>query len=232
MTTTACSWTDEDVLAFVADEMEDDRAAAMAEHLGECAGCLDSAVDFVTLGRALGDCCEEGAVRWHRFPVALGRLYVAATDRGLARLTWLRESDEAFVDELRSRFPESPVVRDPEALAGVERQLREYFAGRRTRFDLAVDLSALGDFDRAVLEAARRLGHGQVASYGQLARRIGRPRAARAVGNALGRNPVAIVVPCHRVIRSDGSLGGYGGGIGVKEELLRLEGREDLLRAS
>ena len=82
-----------------------------------------------------------------------------------------------------------------------------------------------------MLRAARRLPHGEVASYGGLARAIGRPRAARAVGNALGRNPVAIVVPCHRVIRSDGSLGGYGGGIERKVELLRLEGRDDLLRA-
>ena len=228
---TECRCTDEEVFAFAADELDGAAAAAVAEHLGECEPCRERAVDYRALRETLDACCGSGAVRWHRFEVPFGTLRVAAGDEGLVRLSWQEESDEAFADELCRRFPGRPVVRDRDALAETERQLREYFAGDRTSFDLPVDLSALTDFERRVLRAARRLRHGEVASYGGLAREIGRPRAARAVGNALGRNPVAIVVPCHRVIRSDGSLGGYGGGIERKVELLRLEGREDLLRA-
>lgn len=173
----------------------------------------------------------DGAVRWYRFPTPFGSMYVAATEKGLARVSWEQRDEDAFVAEMEGRYPDRPVVRDPEALAPAERELREYFAGERERFDLRVDLDALSPFEQRVLRAARRLGHGQVVPYAELARRVGRPRAYRAVGNALGKNPVAIVVPCHRVIRSDGSLGGYGGGPEYKGYLLRLEGREDLLRA-
>ena len=229
--TTECRCTDEELFAFAAGELEGAAATAVAEHLGGCEPCRERAVDYRALGATLDACCGSGAVRWHRFGVPFGTLRVAASDEGLVRLSWEAESDEAFAEELCRRFPHRPVVRDRRALAEAEGQLREYFAGERTTFDLPVDLSALTDFDRRVLRAARRLAHGEVASYGGLAREIGRPRAARAVGNALGRNPVAIVVPCHRVIRSDGSLGGYGGGIERKVELLRLEGRDDLLRA-
>lgn len=226
-----CWCTDEDVLAFVAGDLEGARATRVAKHLGECEPCREAAVDYRALGPILTECCGADAVRWHRFSVGFGTIGLAATGEGLVRLTWQPESDGAFAAELGRRFPGRPVVRDRAALAEAERQLREYFAGERTDFDLPVDLSALTDFDARVLRAARSIGHGEVASYGGLARRIGRPRAARAVGNALGRNPVAIVVPCHRVIRSDGSLGGYGGGLERKRELLRLEGRDDLLRA-
>lgn len=227
-----CGCTEEDVLAFVAGDLEEEAATVVAEHLGTCGGCRDAAAEYRALEAALSECRGSGAVRWDRLEVGSRTFHVAATDAGIARISWHQESDDAFVREMGERFPGRPVVRDPEAVSEVRRQLREYFRGERTRFDLAVDLSELGDFHRRVLQVALRLGHGQVVSYGELARRMGRPRAARAVGNALGRNPVAIVVPCHRVIRSDGGLGGYGGGIEYKEELLRLEGREDLLRAS
>ena len=103
-------------------------------------------------------------------------------------------------------------------------QLREYFAGRRRRFDTTVDLAGQTPFQRQVLEAAARVPAGSVASYGDIARAIGRPTATRAVGAALGQNPVPIIVPCHRIIGSDGGLHGYGGGLDVKEKLLRLEG--------
>lgn len=228
---TTCRCTEEEILAFAAGELEGDAATTVAEHLGGCEPCRERAVDYRALRETLDECCGAGAVRWHRFRVPFGTIRVAASDEGLVRLSWREVSDEDFAAELCRRFPDRPVVRDRGALAEAERQLREYFAGDRTAFDVPVDLSALTDFDRRVLRAARGLAHGEVTSYGGLARQIGRPRAARAVGNALGRNPVAIVVPCHRVIRSDGSLGGYGGGIERKVDLLRLEGREDLLRA-
>jgi methylated-DNA-[protein]-cysteine S-methyltransferase len=118
-------------------------------------------------------------------------------------------------------------VCDPLGLVEVERELQEYLAGARSEFSASVDLSGSRPFDRRVLEAARLIPFGEVIPYAELARRIAMPGAARAVGNALGRNPVAIVVPCHRVVRTDGSLGGYGGGLEYKERLLRLESERE-----
>ena len=110
------------------------------------------------------------------------------------------------------------------ALDRARRELERYFKGRDLAFDLEVDLSALSGFDRKVLEVTARIPAGKVATYAQVAAKAGNPRASRAAGNALHKNPVAIIVPCHRVLRSDGSLGGYGGGLPVKEWLLRHEG--------
>ncbi|MEE8595900.1 MAG: methylated-DNA--[protein]-cysteine S-methyltransferase, partial [Gemmatimonadota bacterium] len=131
------------------------------------------------------------------------------------------------------QHPGRPLIRDPEALADVEREVTEYFRGERTEFDMDVDLGVLGEFERGVLEElTEAIRFGQVIPYSELAKRIGKPKAARAVGTAVGANPVPIVVPCHRVVRLDGSLGGYGGGIEYKERLLEIEGREDLLKVS
>lgn len=173
----------------------------------------------------------DGAVRWHRFESPFGDTLVASTDRGVARVTWEEQDEKAFVEELEERFPDSPVAHDPDGLQALENQLSEYFRGERRAFDLPVDLESASDFDRRVLRAASELDFGEVVPYGELARRIGRPRAARAVGGALGRNPVPVVVPCHRVVRDDGGLGGYGSGTEYKARLLRIEGRQDLLGA-
>ncbi len=106
----------------------------------------------------------------------------------------------------------------------IVREIQEYFRGtRRELSDIPVDLSEATDFERRVYEATRCIPFGKVATYGQIAKAIGRPRAQRAVGNALGKNPIGIVIPCHRVVASD-SLGGYTGGLNHKKELLRLEG--------
>lgn len=231
MTREPCSVSEERVLAYVAGELEGDAELAMVAHLGECRACCEEAAEFAALRGAISACCAEDVVRWHHFKTPFGTMYVAATDDGLARVSWQQRGPDAFVRELARRFPGHLVVHDPDALAEAERQLREYFAGERSSFDLPVDLSALSEFDRRVLEAARRIRFGEVVPYAELAKRIARPKAVRAVGNALGRNPVAIVVPCHRVIRSDGSLGGYGGGVEYKKRLLAIEGRRDLLRA-
>jgi O-6-methylguanine DNA methyltransferase len=232
MSTDVCTYTEDEVLAYVAREMEPEAEAAMAEHLGECEACCDQAVEFRQLEQVLPTCCKKETIRWHGFETPFGRTYVAASDAGLVRVSWQQPDDDAFVGEQETRFPGHPVVYDPEALAEAEHQLGEYFGGERSAFDLPVDLSALSKFERSVLEGASRLPFGTVVPYSELARRIGRPKAARAVGNALGHNPVAIVVPCHRVVRRDGGLGGYGGGVEYKEALLTIEGREDLLRAS
>lgn len=172
------------------------------------------------------------------YPAPWGDIHVAASAGGIVALE-LRSSTEAFVEDVVERTG-GAVVPDQEGvpaswratLARARTELDEYFAGERTSFDLAVDLRGVSDWDRRVLEGAARLAYGEVTSYGRLARRIGQPRAARAVGGALGRNPIPIVIPCHRILAWDGTLGGYGGGghgsraamLDVKRTLLALEG--------
>lgn len=231
MSDSVCTYREEDVLAFVAGEMEPPVALELAEHLGECGPCRDQAAEFRALELCVPDCCRESAIRWHRFRSPFGPMRIAASGCGLVELSWRARGDDAFVDLLEERFPGRPVVRDGDRLVEAEQELLEYFEGERRSFDLPVDLSELTGFQRQVLDAARELPFGTVVPYSELARRIGKPRAARAVGNALGRNPVAIIVPCHRIVRTDGSLGGYTGGVEYKERLLEIEGREDLLRA-
>jgi methylated-DNA-[protein]-cysteine S-methyltransferase len=153
----------------------------------------------------------------------VGDLLVAVTPRGLARVAFQDEDREDVLRELAARL--SPRILESAAASDeARRELDEYFAGRRTRFDLAVDRRLIGDFAKKVLGATARVPFGRTTTYGEVAARIGSPRAARAVGNALGSNPIPIVIPCHRVLRSGGALGGYGGGVGRKERLLRLEG--------
>jgi methylated-DNA-[protein]-cysteine S-methyltransferase len=150
----------------------------------------------------------------------VGDLLVAVTERGLCRVAF--RPDEAL-DELTGDFGPR-VLRLPRRLDSVRRQLDEYFGGRRREFELETDLSPVPVFQQHVLSELARVPFGEVITYGRLAAKIGKPRAARAVGGALNRNPVPIVLPCHRVIGSTGSLVGYGGGLERKEALLRLEG--------
>ena len=151
--------------------------------------------------------------RWDVVETPIGPLTLEAGPRGLAAL----------------HFPESaptldPALRDPEALAEAARQLREHFAGERDAFDLELDLEGT-PLQRAVWERLRRIPYGETITYAGLAGELGRPLAARAVGAAVGRTPVPIIVPCHRVVGSDGSLTGYGGGLERKRTLLALEQR-------
>lgn len=162
-------------------------------------------------------------IRWDSFETAFGRVYAAVSEQGLCQLTRNVAGDDAFEDELALTYRGRRVRHDPKALAEVRSQVRDYFAGRRRSFDLALDLSGLSEFERAVLRATRRVPFGGTASYSELARRLKRPRAARAVGNALRRNPVPIVVPCHRIVRADGSPGGYGGPQGTAEKIRLLD---------
>ena len=150
----------------------------------------------------------------------VGDLLVAVTPQGLVRLAF---DPTHVLDDLAERI--SPrVVEAPARLDRVRRELDEYFAGRRRAFDFAVDWSLTGGFRRRVLEATARIPSGHVTTYGALAHKVGRPRAARAVGGAMNRNPIPIVLPCHRVVGSSGSLTGYAGGLHVKRALLELEG--------
>ncbi len=150
----------------------------------------------------------------------VGDLLVAVTDRGLCRIDY--RPDEAL-EGVAADFG-ARVLRIPRRLDRVRRELDQYFAGRRRAFDLELDLTPVGPFQRDALVELARVPFGEVITYGALAARIGHPRAARAVGGAMNRNPIPIVLPCHRVVGSNGSLVGYGGGLERKEQLLRLEG--------
>ena len=155
-------------------------------------------------------------------PSPIGRVLVAASATGLVRVSF-RRPEAAFVAELRERLGVEPVRSAPRT-ADIVHQLRAYFAGTRHRFDLRLDLAHVTPFQRRVLLAAASVPSGQVVSYGEIARRIGQPAGSRAVGQALRRNPIPIVIPCHRVVAAGGRLGGYTGGLGIKRKLLRLEG--------
>jgi len=154
----------------------------------------------------------------------LGPLLAATTERGLVRLSYLgfRDEDETLqklADDVSPRVLEAPARLDP-----VRRELDEYFEGKRSEFDVAIDWSPMKDFQRRILEATAAIPFGGHASYGEVAERAGNPRAFRAAGTALGRNPIPIIIPCHRVWAAGGKLGGYTGGLERKRTLLELEG--------
>jgi len=163
-------------------------------------------------------------VRYAVLDTPVGRVVAAITPRGLVRLAYEDWNDgvdrivSSLAGSLSPRILEQPAALDP-----VARELDEYFAGRRTSFDLDLDWSLCTPFARRVLGATKRIPYGQVATYGEVAEGAGSPGGSRAAGNALGSNPMPIVVPCHRVVRTGGALGGYTGGVERKELLLRLE---------
>jgi methylated-DNA-[protein]-cysteine S-methyltransferase len=170
---------------------------------------------------------EEGLldVAYTSVDSPLGPLMVAATRDGLVRVSYTEfRGEEATLEELARRV--SPrVLEAPARLDPVRRELDEYFEGRREHFDVPIDWSHLAGFTREVLRATAKIGFGEVSTYAGVAAAAGSPRAVRAAGNALGANPMPVVVPCHRVLRTGGTLGGYTGGLEKKEFLLRLEGR-------
>lgn len=161
-------------------------------------------------------------IRYAPIDSPFGTLHGAITGRGLVRLAFPEESVEAFLERL-SRKVSPRIVASPRALAPVRRQLDEYFAGRRRNFDLDLDWSLITAFAQRVLKMTAAIPYGGHLSYAEVAAEAGSPRGARAAGNALGSNPIAIVIPCHRVLHSGGGIGGYGGGLERKRFLLELE---------
>lgn len=153
----------------------------------------------------------------------VGRLLLAGTTAGLLRVAYDRQGHEAVLVSLATLV--SPrVLEAPGRLDGAARQLDEYFSGRRSTFELPLDLRLAQGFRHDVLTQLRGIAYGSTVSYASVARAAGNPRAARAVGSACRTNPVPVVVPCHRVLRSDGTVGEYVGGTAAKSALLRLEG--------
>jgi methylated-DNA-[protein]-cysteine S-methyltransferase len=172
------------------------RAAAAEE------GLLDVAYDFVDS--------------------PIGSLLVATSPRGLCRISYDADPEQE-VERLARAFG-LRVLRSPKPIDAARRELDEYFEGTRREFDLPLDVALLADFNRRVLRELARVPYGEVVTYGELAARTARPRAARAVGMVMNRNPLPIVLPCHRVLGANGKLTGYAGGLERKETLLRLEG--------
>jgi len=156
-------------------------------------------------------------VRYDVTESPVGELFLASTDRGLCRISYHVEGQ----DEELARLFGVRVLRVP--LDEVRRELDEYFKGARREFDLPLDLR-VAPFHEAVLHELARVPYGRTETYGALAAKVGRPKAARAVGTVMNRNPIPIVLPCHRVVGANGSLTGYAGGLHVKRALLELEG--------
>jgi methylated-DNA-[protein]-cysteine S-methyltransferase len=152
----------------------------------------------------------------------VGRLLLAATDRGLLRVGYEIEDHDRILDRI-ARVISPRILRDPRRLERATHQLDEYFRGVRRSFDLPLDLSLSAGFRQTVQRYLPHISYGSTETYGDVAREVGNPRAVRAVGTACATNPLPVVVPCHRVIRSDGTLGGYAGGAEAKSVLLRLE---------
>ena len=162
---------------------------------------------------------REGLVDVHYDIVGspVGDLFIASTPRGLCRISYTVEGQ----DEALARLFGTRVLRAP--IDEVRRELDAYFEGRRREFDLRLDLR-VAPFHEAVLHELARVPYGQVDTYGHLAAKVGRPTAARAVGTVMNRNPIPIVLPCHRIVGANGSLTGYAGGLDIKRALLELEG--------
>jgi methylated-DNA-[protein]-cysteine S-methyltransferase len=154
----------------------------------------------------------------------IGPLLVAASSNGVLRISFERGRNPGATLEQIARVAGPRVLRAPQAIDTARHELDEYFEGRRRAFDVSLDLRGMTAFTAGVLAELADVPYGQTATYSELARRVGKPRAARAVGTVMHNNPLPIVLPCHRIVGVDGSLTGYGGGLDAKEHLLRLEG--------
>jgi methylated-DNA-[protein]-cysteine S-methyltransferase len=153
----------------------------------------------------------------------LGPLLLASTDQGLVRVAYLDFADRDEVLQSLANRVSPRMLEAPGRLDAPRRELDDYFDGRRREFDLPLDRRLMGDFMRRVLSATATIPFGSVSTYGAVAREAGSPRGSRAAGNALGSNPMPIVIPCHRVLHADGGIGGYTGGLERKRMLLELE---------
>jgi epoxyqueuosine reductase len=156
-----------------------------------------------------------------QFPV-LGRVYVAATEKGVCALSFPTHSVESFFQKILTHFQPNFFTQNPDPFEDLYRQLDQYLTGRNVAFDVSLDLRGT-PFQLQVWETLTKIPYGETRSYGEIARTIGRPKACRAVGLANHKNPVPIVVPCHRVIGARGDLVGFGGGLPLKKRLLALE---------
>jgi methylated-DNA-[protein]-cysteine S-methyltransferase len=151
----------------------------------------------------------------------IGRILVTRTDKGLSNLLFHQPTWGRFFEELKKK--DVVLVKSEAKFSGLKKQLNQYLSGKKIRFSEKLDLSSGTPFQQKVWKKMLKVPFGKTVSYKKLASMIGSPKKARAVGNACATNPVSLIVPCHRIIKSDGGLGGYGGGIELKKRLLKLE---------
>jgi methylated-DNA-[protein]-cysteine S-methyltransferase len=163
------------------------------------------------------------AAQYRTFETSVGVMGIVGGPRGLRSVYLPEKSKEAVVRRIRARHPDA--TPSPRLLPDLVRDLQRYFDGEEVQFRTPIDWTWHGEFDVAIWRTCAKIGYGETCSYGELAERVGRPGAARAVGTAMSHNPNPIVVPCHRVLRSDGALGGYSGpgGVSFKQRLLEME---------
>lgn len=222
---------------LVLGDLSDNDKAWVVDHTRSCTYCANMLGGYRQLDRALDRLSDdlEGLVPpAPRLPAGrrasfgavdspIGTLMIAVSEQGVCEIAFgERETEEQFLSNLRSRGFRP--VSDPDAIQTISTQLAQYFRGERNQFEVPFDVSGVSPFTKAVLEATAEVPFGSLTSYRGIARRIDRPKATRAVGNALGRNPIPVLIPCHRIVRSDSSLGGYTGGLAIKKRLLALEG--------
>lgn len=162
-------------------------------------------------------------VVYARLESPIGMIWVASTETGVCKISLGAERSGAFLSWLSKHVPGGEPYEDPELMALATSQLEEYVSGARRSFDLPLDVRGTA-FQRAVWSQVIRIPYGATSTYGDIAQLVGKPKASRAVGRAVGANPLPLVIPCHRVIGSGGALVGFGSGLDVKETLLRLEG--------
>lgn len=168
-----------------------------------------------------------GKISYTLHPSPIGKLYLAATPKGLCALSFDRAEDlGAFLADCERKYGVLPVHQENPILTTAKKELDDYFAGRLRSFSVWIDLHEGSPFDRTVWQALLTIPYGETRSYKWLAGAVGKPKAARAVGSANGRNHIAIIIPCHRVIAAGGGLGGYSGGLDIKRTLLGVEGFE------
>jgi len=169
----------------------------------------------------------DAAMRYHLFDTGLGAVGVAWSERGLTRVQLPESSRSATERRLRGRSASAGAAEPPAPIRRAIAAIESYLGGERVDFSpIALDLDGVSDFHRQIYDAARRIGWGETSTYGALGRLAGFPDAARAVGQAMGRNPIPIIIPCHRVLASGGKVGGFSafGGADTKQRLLALEG--------
>ena len=211
--------------------------AFLDDHIADCSYCRKQLADYRTVETALDTCCDcdlsspppvpflrKSMTAWYgEIESPVGLLFVAASAAGVCEIDFASSHNQTEVMRRLEQRGFHPIPNQT-AITAVGEQLNEYFNGERDRFEVPLDFSGITPFTQAVLVATEQVPFGHLSTYRQIAESIGQPTATRAVGNALGRNPLPVVVPCHRIIRSDSTIGGYTGGLHIKQVLLKLEG--------
>jgi methylated-DNA-[protein]-cysteine S-methyltransferase len=207
------------------------------DHIADCSYCRHQLDEYRTVESALDKCCDcdcpapppipflrKPTTAWYgEVDSPVGPLFVAASDAGVCEIDFASSHIQTEVMRRIEQRGFHPIPNQT-AITTVAGQLNEYFNGERDQFEVPLDFSGVTPFTKAVLVATNKVPFGHLSTYRQIAESIGQPTAMRAVGNALGRNPIPVIVPCHRIVRSDSKMGGYTGGPHIKERLLKLEG--------